>query len=119
MEHDASYYYLLGHEAQDKGEFDSALRHYFKSLCMDSHFKTHHRIAQIYKEMGQTTDAFDHLVLAFELNPRNDKVAVDYAQAFCEKGNSEEAKNILTQLLERNASYGPASRMLASLSGER
>lgn len=111
MEFDGLYYYQVGIEKYEKGEIDSALKNFQKSLELQEHFKTYEKLYHVLKKLGRNEEAKEAITKAYNLNDRNDKVAVEYVKFLLEDKNFEIAKKILNALLKRNPSYGPAKKL--------
>lgn len=77
-------YYFKGVNYQENGDLDDALECFYKSLAIEEHFKTYHRVFQILRIQGKQNESFIALKSAFQLNMRNDKVASDYAEMLIE-----------------------------------
>ncbi|OQX25557.1 MAG: hypothetical protein BWK80_14995 [Desulfobacteraceae bacterium IS3] len=54
---------------------------------------------------------------AYRLNPKNDKIATEYAGLLFMRGDFFSVKKVLEEILSRNPSYGPG-RKLAALAAE-
>jgi Tfp pilus assembly protein PilF len=116
MEKDGYYYYCLGEDELDKGKPKDAIAFFKKSLAKEKHFKTHHKLSILYKKNSLYDEAEYHLEKAHSLNTNNDKVAIEYAQMLCAKNRVDDAKKIITSILNRNKTYGPAMRLQKELS---
>ncbi len=111
MEKDGYYYYCLGEDSLEKGKQKDAIEFFLASLAKEDHFKTHHKLAAIYKENGFNDKAEQHLEKAYFLNPNNDKVAIEYSQMLITRNQINDAKMIIVSILKRNKNYGPAIRL--------
>ncbi len=96
----------------DTDEAEDLLR---RSLAKESHFKTHHELAKLLLRAGRTDEAERHFEAAHDTNPRNDRAATDYARVLC-GGDVRRATQILTGVLSRNSTYGPAKALLEQIS---
>ncbi len=112
---DALYYYNEGVKEQDEGNLDASLEYFYKSLSIDEHFKTYHKISQILDAQGKYEKSLYALECAYKLNGRNDKVANDYAQQLIKRERITEAVTILSTILERNPTYLPAIKLLQNI----
>ncbi len=112
IEKDSFYYYSIGLKCFKDEDFDGAIENFNQSLKLDEHFKTYHRIAEIFEKQGLFKESYTALEKAYGLNPRNDKLATSFAGTLQKNGNTKRAKEILNETLKRNPSYGPAKRML-------
>lgn len=112
---DALEYYYEGVSHQENGNLDDALECFYKSLEIDEHFKTYHRVYQVLKIQEKQDESFIALKKAFQLNMRNDKVASDYAEMLIEQNRYKDATNILSNILERNPTFRHAKELIAHL----
>jgi Flp pilus assembly protein TadD len=110
--------YELAVEALEKGNEEEALGLFRRSLDLEPHFKTHHRIALILQRRGRSTEAGEHLVAAYSLNARNDRLACDYANWLITTGQAQRARKVVETILSRNKTYGPARALVAILAEE-
>lgn len=115
MAKDSYYYYCLGEDSIEKGNWEESEAYYLKSLELGEHFKTHHKLSNLYHNFNKLDKAEYHLKQAFLLNPKNDKIALDYSKMIAQKDHSLEALEILESILKRNSTYGPAIKLKASL----
>jgi tetratricopeptide (TPR) repeat protein len=111
MEFDGLYYYEVGIEKYEKGDIESALKNFQKSLELQEHFKTYERLYHALKDLGRIEEAREAITKAYNLNDRNDKVAFEYVKFLLEDKNSAIAKKVLNALLKRNPTYGPAKKL--------
>lgn len=112
MEHDSKYFYGLGVEQFDTGNFQEALVYFQKSIEIAPHFKTYERMYDCYKNLGNQRQARECIEKAFHLNSKNDKVAIEYILLLIEEDNLALASSFLEALLQRNPTYGPAKKLL-------
>lgn len=115
MEKDGYYYYCLGVDSLEKGKRKDAINFFLESLAKENHFKTHHKLSTIYREMDFHNDAMYHLEKAYSLNPNNDKVATDYSQLLITRNQIDDAEAIIASILKRNRSYGLAMKLQKEL----
>ena len=111
-------YYCQGIAALEQGNLVVALERFEHSLSVERHFKTLARISQVLEMQGKPVEAAKALQQAYELNPKNEKVAVSFAENLDRGGNRAEARRIVEEVLRRTPSYGPAKRLLAKWSSE-
>lgn len=104
--------YFEGIRLLKNNSLDIALNHFLYSLQLDEHFKTCYQIYKIYDELGAKECAYKYLIRAYKLNPNNDLVAFELAKKKVEKDLIDEAKSILSRILTRNPTYGPAKKMI-------
>jgi tetratricopeptide (TPR) repeat protein len=109
------YYYNLGRNLLEQGKINEALESLKKSLELRNHFKTLAQISVCYDKLGLADLAFKYLELGYKANPRNDKVAYDFAEKLKDNNRITEAKEILESILSRNLSYNKAKILLRIL----
>jgi tetratricopeptide (TPR) repeat protein len=112
---DSRYYYGIGMEKLDKGNIEEALEYFAKSIEIRPHFKTYERMFHIYKRLNKITEARMFIEKAFKMNKSNDKIALEYAECLICDGMIELAEKVINDILNRNNSYGPAIRLLATI----
>jgi len=108
MEKDARYYYGVGFEYLHEKEIKSAIKYFLKSLDLDCHFKTYHRLYECYNYLEEYDLANYFIKMAYESNINNDKVAFDYSMSLVNKNEINKAKEILASIFNRNSSYKKA-----------
>jgi predicted Zn-dependent protease len=101
--------------ARAEGRTEAALELLHESVSLGDHFKTRHVLYSVYLSLGRRRDASVHLSAAFRLNPKSDRVAVDYAGMLTEENDVSAAISVLTVVTERNGTYGPALVLLEKL----
>ena len=107
--------YFEGIRLLENNSLREALEHFLYSLELDEHFKTCHQIYKVYDKLGDQESAYTYIIRAYKLNPNNDLVAFELAKKKVEKDLIDEAKFILSGILKRNPTYGPAKKMLNSI----
>lgn len=114
---DAYGYYLAGNECLKKSEYASAVDFFTKSNTLAPHFKTFEKLFFCYYSLDQTDKAFDCISRAYDLNNKNDKIALEYTKILIEyKCDYTRAEIILLDILKRNPLYKPAEKLLGALS---
>lgn len=108
-------FYLKGSGALNKGDLYMALSFFLMSKDAEPHYKTFERIYETLKKLDRE-EGFMYLEEAYQLQPTSDKTATLYSHMLIEQGKHTHAHQILTTVLERNSTYGPAKRLLESLS---
>lgn len=111
MDKDSRYYYGLGLEAFEREEIKDAIMFFRKSLELSPHFKTYERMYHCLEKIGKLDEAKEYIEKAFNSNPHNDKVAVEYITVLVREGNTVLSTEILNNVLTRNPNYGPALRL--------
>ncbi len=109
MQQDSYYYYIKGDDFLNKRKIDLAIAYFRKSLELSEHFKTYFKLYECYKMLNQFEKANNYLKLAYLLNKKNDKTALEYAKVLIDNGSVSEAKIILLDILKRNPSYKKAT----------
>jgi len=112
---DSLYYYGMGVDLFEKGSFEEAITLFEKSYAQSPHFKTCERLALCYKRLNKTEEYKKYIRLAYEINPKSDKTAVEYAAVLQNSGQPDKAREILSCVLERNPTYGPATGLLKEM----
>jgi tetratricopeptide (TPR) repeat protein len=113
LEKNSYFYYCLGRESLRADKWNDAISHFERSLSIDPHCRTYERLAFIMDQLGRNDLAFESLRKAFDLNPRNDLVSVRFAETLLRRGDLDQGKELLQQVLARNSTYGPAKRLLS------
>ena len=112
---DSFYYYSIGIEEFEKGNFDIALANLSMSISIEPHFKTYQKQSEILEKLGRNTEAFEVLQTAYFLNPMNNFVAVKYAEKLLNKGKFDKCSAILNDIIDNNPTYNPAIKLLDKL----
>ena len=112
---DAYEYYLKGSEEYDKGNYTEAISCFERSNEIEEHFKNYKRLYSCLMHLGNTQKAFACIERAYQLNPRNDKTAFEYAQMLAESGDSISAQQVLAGIIQRNPDYNKAAALADSL----
>ncbi|MEH7299927.1 tetratricopeptide repeat protein [Neobacillus drentensis] len=100
----------------ENGDYPSSLNCFLKSCELNEHFKTYSRIGECLTKLGKQNESVTYMKKAFELNPNNDKVSLQYSEALIMSGNIIRAREILIRLIDRNSSYKPAKIVLDKIS---
>ena len=104
-EKDSYYYYRLGDEYLSKKEYQNAIKYLIISLKIAIHYKTYEKLYECYNGINQKDMARQFLTLAYNTNPKSDKVSFIYAKALIKENELDKAKEILLEILKRNPSY--------------
>ena len=115
---DAYWLYGMGLEQYEKGNYSAAIQYFEQSNNVEEHFKTYEMLFRCWKGLGNSEKANSCIEKAYEMNPRNDKTAFEYAEYQAGAGNIEFAKIVLEGLIERNPTYKKARELLESLQKE-
>lgn len=107
--------YGMGLEQYEKGNYSEAILYFEQSNAVEEHFKTYERLYRCWKNVGNKEKEISRIEKAYELNPRNDKTAFEYAEFQAVIGNVELARKVLKELIERNPSYNKVRDMLEKL----
>lgn len=107
-EKDGYHYYMLGDEYLSKKEYQNAIKYFLISLKKEIHYKTYEKLYECYKGIYQKDIANQFLALAYNTNPKSDKVSLIYAKVLIEENELGKAKEIVLEILKRNPSYKQA-----------
>ncbi len=107
-EKDNYYYYRLGDEYLSKKEYQNAIKYLIISLKIQIHCKTYEKLYECYNGINQKDMARQFLTLAYNTNPKSDKVSFIYAKALIKENELDKAEGILLETLKRNPSYKQA-----------
>src|SRR5207249_2409323 len=109
---DARSEYFLAVSKIEKGEYAAALEILERSVQKNEHFKTRHLLYKVCAALGRADEALEHLRKGYSDNPKNDRVACDYASELRCGGEARAARQIVLEVIARNPSYGPAREEL-------
>ena len=109
--------YYLGTDAIINGQWEAACDYLSKSLAVRPHAKTCERLAFVWDKLGQAQASEKMLEKAYELNPKVDLIANRYAGMLYLRGELDKARSVLTGILARNPTYGPAKRLMEEMKG--
>lgn len=112
---DAYECYLKGSVEYDQGHYAEAMRWFECSNEIDEHFKSYERLYSCLMHLGDTQKAFACIERAYQLNPRNDKTAYEYAEMLARSGDSTAALDVLAGIIQRNPDYNKAAALADSL----
>ena len=115
IEKDSLYYYLIGVEDINKGDLESAIKHFDASLEIEEHFKTYQKKADVLEMKGLYKESCDTLRKAYALNPNNDNIAVSLARKLYKVNEIYRVKDILNSVLQRNPTYNSAKKLLEEI----
>ncbi|WP_203288177.1 hypothetical protein [Metabacillus sp. cB07] len=107
--------YYLGLENFENEDYENSLQSFIESNKLDEHSRTYARIYECLKKLGKNKEAKENIEIAYKKNPMQDKVTLQYAEELVFDGKVWLAKEILEKLLIRNATYGPAKRLLEKI----
>jgi tetratricopeptide (TPR) repeat protein len=108
-------FYEMGVDALAQDRLDDALHHFQSSNSIWPHYKTLERLAHVFSRLGQVDAATQALEDAFKLNPKSDSVASQLADVFLRNNNLPEADRLVSEILGRNSTYGPAKTLQAEI----
>ena len=109
--------YYEAREAYEKGMYPKAIAILENSTNCNPHYKAYELMAICLKEVGRSYQAEEAIRKAYELNPKSSKTTVLFAEYLIEKGEIVTAKLLISSLLVRHSTYGPAKKLLESLGG--
>ena len=107
--------YLKGLVEFEKGCYKDAISYFERSNNISEHFKCYERLYCCYMQSGDTQKAFSCIERAYQLNPKNDKTAFEYAKMLAESGDKESAHKVLDSIIQRNPTFKKASELADSL----
>lgn len=107
--------YPAAREVIATGDLNKAVDLLCQSISIEPHFKSHELLGECYGKLGQTNLALREFEKAVQLNPRSEKSQTLLANCLADAGRTDQAKAVLTDLLSRNPTYGPAKRLLSRL----
>lgn len=117
---DKSYYlYGMGLESFQHKEFEKALEYFKQSLELDEHSRTYARIYECLINLGKFKEAIPYIETAYNMNKKQDKVAMQYVAELIKEEKMSEATSILEGILERNSTYNPAKKLLDKIKNEK
>jgi tetratricopeptide (TPR) repeat protein len=96
-------------------DYLNALKLFKESLKIFEHGKTLQRISDTFEKLNDFEGAFTSIQNAYFLSPTNDIIGLKYANYLIKRNETENAKCILNNIIERNPSYLPAKKMLESI----
>lgn len=99
----------------ENGRFVEALEFFQHSWALEEHQGTANRLGQALQALNRREESHGWFARAYELNPRNNKIAMDHASSLHEQGHIQEAIKVLHALVKQNRTYKPAKNLLAAL----
>ena len=97
------------------GRFVEALECLQQSWALKEHQGTANRIGQTLQALNRREESHGWFARAYELNPRNNMMAMAHASSLHEQGHIQEAIKVLIALVKQNPTYKPARNLLAAL----
>ncbi len=110
--------YDLGREALDDARPGDALKLLQRSWDLFQHAGTAHQIAVALQALNRPEESLQWHTSAYELNAKNSKFAVAYAESLYTQGRTPEATKVLKRTLKHNRDYGPAKRLLETITAQ-
>lgn len=107
--------YLQGLVEYEKGCYSDVIRYFERSNEMGEHFKSYERSYGCWIKLGDKQKAFACIAKAYQLNPKNDKTAFEYARMLAESGDYEAAQKVLESIIQRNPTFKKAAILAESL----
>ena len=107
--------YLKGLEEYEKGCYADAVCYFERSNSISEHFKCYERLYCCWLQLGDAQKAFSCIEKAYQLNPRNDKTAYEYAHMLAESKDNKSAQKVLLSIIQRNPSFKKASVLADSI----
>ncbi len=105
-------YYGMALVEIENGNYERAIQLLEKSLDISKHFKTYHKLGEVFLLMGMEEDALQNFSKAYKENPKNDKTALEYAKCLIKNKKTSCAIKILKKILQNNPTYKPAKIIL-------
>ena len=115
MDSEEYYLYLNGLVEYEKGCYADAICYFERSNEIEEHFKCYERLYCCWLQLGDSRKAFSCIEKAYQLNPKNDKTAFEYAKMLAESGNYELAQKVLSDIIQRNPTYKKAADLADSI----
>ena len=107
--------YNVGVGHLESGRFLEALECFRQSWALVEHQGTANRLGQTLQALNRREESHGWFARAYELNPRNNMMAMAHASSLHEQGRSQEAIKVLRSLVKQNPTYKPATKLLAAL----
>lgn len=107
--------YYDAKELVEQDECAEALLLLEQSAALKAHFKTFELMYVCATNLGKKELALSNIKNAHSLNPKNEKSAVFLAEALILNGDIAEAVKILENVISTNPKYGPAVRVLSTI----
>ena len=107
--------YIQGSDLSMRGNYQEAYPLLLKSAEINPHSKTYEWLYTTAKALNKPDKAFAYIETAYILNPKNNKTASMYVEELIAKDEISKARDILTDILNRSSTYGPARRLLDKL----
>jgi hypothetical protein len=104
-----------GREALRNNDVEKAAKLLRRSFELDAHGANAHWLSEALVRQGLSQEAVQWSARAYGLALRTAVVATGYADRLIRTGNTPEAGNVLRALLATCPDYGPARRLLATL----
>lgn len=111
--------YGMGLESFQHKEFEKSLEYFKQSLKFDEHSRTYARIYECLINLGNFKEAIPYIETAYNMNKKQDKVAMLYVAELVKEEKISEAIAILEGILERNSTYNPAKKLLDKIKNEK
>lgn len=108
-------YYYLGLESLEKSDYIAAIDFFELSNRIDEHYKTYERLFFCWKNLDEPSKACECLKKSYSLNPKCDKISVEYAHELAERMDFISAQKILSETIKRNPAYKPAEKLLNTI----
>ncbi len=109
-------YYYKGIESFKNRNYKDAVKYFEISNNIDCHYKSCEMLFRCYVMLSQFPEAYKYIRKAYDINPKNDKVTLEYAESAFKAGNTTLAEKLLSEILQRNPTYKPAENFLNEIS---
>lgn len=111
----ANHYYLLGHNASDRGDHDEAVEYYERAVSMKASAFYLNNLGLEYKETGRHAEAVEIYRRAIALNPGHKRPYLNLGVALRKLGRIEEAENAYREAIKVSPRYAMAYHNLGNL----
>jgi predicted Zn-dependent protease len=115
IEQKSQIYYGMGMESMEQADFVTAIKHFEKSLELMKRSITAARLYECLARLNRHQEARKYIEMAFMLNTSSDVIATQYANVLIQSNETKKARIMLQNVLQRNASFQPARKLLDSL----
>jgi lipopolysaccharide biosynthesis regulator YciM len=105
----------MGMESMEQADFATAVKHFEKSLEFMKRSITAARLYECLARLNRHQEARQYIEMAFMLNTSSDVIATQYANVLIQSNETKKARIMLQNVLQRNASFQPARKLLDSL----
>ncbi|MDR4463691.1 MAG: tetratricopeptide repeat protein [Nitrospira sp.] len=106
-ESDATYHFMMGHQAELAQDLDTALKEYQAALKADPHsYEVKSRLAALHFALGDTTKAVQYAEEVGQGSEQDPQLLTQMAGILASAGKPERALDVLDQAIARNPERG-------------